>query len=205
MLIDSRIPQEILGKLVCLDSKEEIESSFCVVYTLEKCNSLYNLKNNGEKIMAFLNEQYEQLRCYDSRILQDIDRTIDSFPKYGDYLRGMATIALICERMIILLKTICIKPQGNLVKTLKICKDISKQYGEFVPQEPRSDLLPKSYRQAFQRAVERNSSLYELHAAFSEAYRQYPVCRVCLLGVGSKGDKIVGDDYSHFACFNLLA
>lgn len=54
-----------------------------------------------------------------------------SYPKYIEYLKGMVKILEICERVIILLKVTCIKPQANVVKTLKNCKDIKTKYGNY--------------------------------------------------------------------------
>lgn len=47
------------------------------------------------------------------------------------YVKGIVRILEICERMIILLKATYIKPQANVVKTLKNCKDIRTKYHKY--------------------------------------------------------------------------
>lgn len=92
--------------------------------------------------------------------------------------------------MIILLKAVSIKPQANVVKTLKNCKDIKTKYEGFRESLGPEILLPDSYKQAIRQGVEKNKSPYDLHSAFSEAYRLTPVCKICLLVVDQRGAKI---------------
>lgn len=106
--------------------------------------------------------------------------------------------------MIVLLKAVCIKSQASIVKTLKICKDMKAKYGHY--RESFQDvLIPEGYKAILKAGVEQNKSLYDLHANFSETYKEIPICRLCLLEVSGRGcRRSENEDYSHFACQNLL-
>lgn len=81
--------------------------------------------------------------------------------------------------MIVLLKALCMKSHSNMVKTLKICKDMKAKFYQY-REESHEALLPQVYKDFLREGVETNSSLYDLHLSFSDLYAKEPLCKVCL-------------------------
>ncbi len=105
--------------------------------------------------------------------------------------------------MIAILKAAGLKSHCNIVKTLKIAKDLRTKYHHY--HSPHLDaLLPEEYQDALKEGVKQNKDLYELHSIFAELSEKLPICRVCLLPLGAKGGKKGGQFY-HYSCFNLLS
>lgn len=111
-------------------------------------------------------------------------------------------IAAICERMIQLVKLCCIKTTSNLVKTLKICKDLRTKYAHLA--EADESRFPAEYGSCIKEAVIRNCSLYELHSRFLEVAERKAACGVCLGEVGRWGGERREAGWSHYCCSNLL-
>jgi hypothetical protein len=135
--------------------------------------------------------------------LRELEQEPLRYPKYGQFLLGFVKLLAICERMVTLLKCCGMKSQVNTVKILKICKDMKSRYAAF-REEGQDVLLPEIYKELIKAGIVKNRSLYDIHADFSGVYEAQPVCSICLLEIGFKGEKIAAVEYAHYACLNLL-
>ena len=64
-------------------------------------------------------------------MIEKLEQESERYPKYVQFIKGLVKLLDICERMVTLLKACGMKSQGNMVKTLKICKDLKAKYAQY--------------------------------------------------------------------------
>jgi len=65
--------------------------------------------------------------------------------------------------MVVVLKACGMKSQTNMVKTLKICKDVKAKYASYRDPDPQG-LLPDRYKEVLRESIAHNKSLYDMHS-----------------------------------------
>ena len=88
--------------------------------------------------------------------------------------------------MVAVLKACGMKSQTNMVKTLKICKDIKAKYSSYRDPEPQG-LLPERYKEVLKQNISQNKSLYDMHSDFISVCDEAPVCSMCLAPIANEG------------------
>lgn len=128
VLIDSCINIDLIIRASSQQNSKSVFNSFCLLYILEKTNSLSKLKNYAQLVIAYTNEQIDQYKL----LSEDLLRQAEEHPAFTVYAKGLLKIVFICERLINLIKNCFIKIPSNIVKTLKNCKDIKNRFGSYI-------------------------------------------------------------------------